>query len=228
MKSFPGKVVLRPWVLAARRVRRREWSIVDLAFARPSYSQFGEDLVLATLLADSPPGRYVDVGAFDPHHYSNTYLLHRRGWRGINIEPVPAHHAELARHRTKDVNLPLAVDAVPGQVQINVSGTFSGIVNDAYPWGLTGTTVAVQAQPLSTSLAEHLAPGEAIDLLSVDCEGADLVVLQSHDWDRNPTRIVVVELHEAHHITELLQGKGYVLHARAGLSGVFVRDTPAA
>ena len=53
-----------------------------------SYSQFGEDAVLQHLLKKST-GTFVDIGAYHPVLYSNTYAFYRRGWSGIVIDPNP-------------------------------------------------------------------------------------------------------------------------------------------
>ncbi len=53
---------------------------------RTSYGQFGEDAVVQAMLK-SREGFYVDVGAFDPVLYYNTYALYRSGWFGIVIDP---------------------------------------------------------------------------------------------------------------------------------------------
>ncbi|MFH1178148.1 MAG: SAM-dependent methyltransferase, partial [bacterium] len=46
------------------------------------YSQFGEDIVLEKIFSGKNNGHYVDIGAHHPKRYSNTYLLHKRGWSG--------------------------------------------------------------------------------------------------------------------------------------------------
>ena len=75
-----------------QRVKQRLLRLVDRARASDGtrfYSQTGEDAILAHLLFDHDCGFYVDVGAFHPIQYSNTYYFYRRGWTGINIEPTP-------------------------------------------------------------------------------------------------------------------------------------------
>jgi hypothetical protein len=54
---------------------------------RISFSQFGEDLLLLSYFEkfDHRSGVYVDVGAFSPFLLSNTLLLYKLGWRGINV-----------------------------------------------------------------------------------------------------------------------------------------------
>ena len=51
------------------------------------YSQFGEDKILNELISkDFINGFYVDVGCFHPKKHSNTYMLFKRGWYGVNID----------------------------------------------------------------------------------------------------------------------------------------------
>src|SRR5262249_13385658 len=52
-------------------------------------------------------------------------------------------------------------------------------------------TRTIECRPLQAVLDEHL-PGEEIDLLSVDCEGFDLIALQTLDFSKvRPTAILV-------------------------------------
>ena len=51
------------------------------------YSQFGEDKILNEIIPKKlKNGFYVDVGCFHPKKYSNTYMLYKKGWKGINID----------------------------------------------------------------------------------------------------------------------------------------------
>ena len=52
---------------------------------KKTYSQFGEDMVINEFFVDFI-GRYVDVGCYHPIKYSNTALLHKKGWSGVNID----------------------------------------------------------------------------------------------------------------------------------------------
>src|SRR5436190_4598420 len=155
---------LRPVVLIARKVRREPPRLNDLAWSQPrSFSQFGEDRWLLRHFADQVSGFYVDVGAFHPFNGSNTHLLHRRGWRGINLEPVPAALADLQRHRPDDINLPYAVSTTPGSVRFAALGTFSGIDDELHLWrDMQGEHITVEARPLAELLDEHMPPGRTI------------------------------------------------------------------
>lgn len=53
------------------------------------YSQNGEDFLMWKLFDYIDTGFYIEVGAFDGIHFSNTYSFEKLGWKGICIEPHP-------------------------------------------------------------------------------------------------------------------------------------------
>ena len=87
-------------------------------YANCSFSQFGEDLLVVAALETA--GRkgtayYVDVGAYDPVWYSNTLLLSKMGWKGINIDPNPHNAKKFLALRPRDINLEMAVAPTQGR-----------------------------------------------------------------------------------------------------------------
>jgi hypothetical protein len=46
-------------------------------------------LILRRIFEHKQKGFYVDVGAYHPFLFSNTYIFYLRGWRGINIDATP-------------------------------------------------------------------------------------------------------------------------------------------
>jgi FkbM family methyltransferase len=227
VRNFPGKSALRPWVLAARRTRRGDLRLADLAYGYPSFSQFGEDRAIEQLFADrAGPGFYVDVGAFHPYGGSNTYLLYRRGWRGINIEPVPALCAEIRKRRPRDLTLQLAVADTPGTAEFLSNGSFSGLADEHHLGGLEGERIIVETRTLADVLAQYLPADQPVDVLDVDCEGHDLVVLQSNDWSRFRPRVILAEWFQGTEIPDYLSGLDYELNARMRVTGIFTDRQP--
>jgi FkbM family methyltransferase len=204
---------LRPYRQIATRIRAERPNLHLIAFGRSSFSQFGEDQFLARRFAAQPEGFYVDVGAFHPFSWSNTCLLYRRGWRGLNIEPDPEAISLFERHRPRDLNVQLAVSSTPGEARFARSGEYAGIENEHYLWpDRDAPRIVVATQPLAAILEERLPPGQQIDLLDVDCEGLDLDVLQSNDWQRFRPTVVFAEAHDhdsAARITSLMLSVGY-------------------
>ena len=72
-------------------------------------SQFGEDKRIIKLFDKDKKGIYVDVGCFHPIRQNNTYLMHRLGWSGINIDLNPLSIELFNIARPKDINICAAV-----------------------------------------------------------------------------------------------------------------------
>jgi FkbM family methyltransferase len=160
-----------------------------------SYSQNQEDVLLARVFAGRPHGLYVDVGAHFPVIDSVTEHFYRLGWRGINIDPLPAAYAELCQVRVRDINLNLAIAEAEGEATFYALDGYSTLVADVATLhrqaGLAPRATTTRTRPLAAVLADHGV--EHIDFLKVDVEGAELAVLASNDWHRFRPSLVLVE-----------------------------------
>ena len=212
-----------------------EWS-------RLSYAQEGEDLVLARELGARPAGFYVDVGAHHPFRFSNTYLLYRRGWRGICVDPLPGTQKLFSRWRPRDLVLELGVSSTESTLKYYMFNepalnTFDATVareKDGLADYRVTSTADVEVVPLATLLDRHMPPGVAIDVLSIDVEGLDLVVLESNDWIKYRPNLIVAECLGTSlmtisddPITVFLSREGYEPFAKTGGSVVFRRVSPS-
>ena len=206
-------------------------------YGRTYYSQFGEDIVVSKLLHGST-GFYVDVGAHHPKRYSNTYLLFKRGWHGINIDANP-HTIDLFRNaRPRDKNLCIGVGAVEGSLEYYqfsdpAVNTFSS--DEARKWmdkdwiTFMGKK-AVPVLPLAAVLTKE-APIPHINFLSIDVEGMDFDVLGSFDWSGTKPDVIAIESHtfdSAHPkedkvVSFLVDKHQYALAAHVGPSLIFTR-----
>lgn len=192
-------------------------------WARLSYAQEGEDLLLDRLLTRQYKGFYVDVGAHHPKRFSNTHYFHMRGWRGINIEPNPAVHDLFVKMRRRDVNLQLGISEQVGELLYYefddpALNTFDEQLmreraSDT-PYRVIATRM-IKVEPLAAVLAVHLPSGQAIDFLSVDVEGMDLNVLRSNDWERFRPRCVVSEALNADLAPAVLVGNPLLAYMEA-------------
>lgn len=48
-----------------------------------NYSQLGQDIFALSVAKNKS---YIEIGAWKPEHYSNTYLLETNGWQGYSLE----------------------------------------------------------------------------------------------------------------------------------------------
>ena len=80
-----------------------------------SYAQTGEDVLLWRALRGETPGFYIDVGASEPELLSVTRAFYERGWRGIDVEPLPEQAEALRRARPENVVVEAAVGDAAGR-----------------------------------------------------------------------------------------------------------------
>ncbi len=208
------------------------------AFASHSYGQYGEDALVFRALKPSRHGFYVDVGAYDPLEGSNTFKLYQHGWRGLTIEPNPKPVWKFRLLRGGDTHLTMGVAANPETLKyyefdIAMLNTMDG--ERAMALAAEGHSIVrtrdIPCERLDAILAQH-APGKHIDLLNVDCEGADLAVLQTIDFVAHRPTVIVMEDLEAYYgmrndvgpsaIMTFMASRGYGPIARLVYSTVYV------
>jgi len=201
---------------------------------RISYSQFGEDLIATLLLGyERTEGLYVDVGCYDPIQWSNTWLFYQRGWSGLCIDPNPAAAQRWKDRRPRD-RFVQAGAGPRGMLHYMMYADFPAcnhLVTEADKEAAFRkepapiTSIPVEVIPLADLFEEHVGgSGNVIDLMCVDCEGMDLEVLKTNDFERFRPRVLIVEDSTekvAGDINVFLTGLGYVRVASMVLSAVY-------
>ncbi len=201
-----------------------------------SFSQFGEDVVVQSLLRKVHKGFYVDVGAFHPIQYSNTYLLYRHGWKGIAVDPSVRAEKLFKVFRPRDRFHTVGVgerEETVTYTEFDDPAYNTAHAEQALQWERAGRKIVkkenIQIMPLHSILAQENVT--AIDLLSIDVEGSDAEVLRSHDWGI-PTRVVVIEDHSfdvttpgRSEVYAFLHARGYVLRGLCGPSLIFEKKS---
>jgi FkbM family methyltransferase len=222
-----------------RILRRRQFplNLEEWREVRMSFSQLGEDSIIWHLLRENrnDHGIYVDVGAYHPTRYSNTLLLHKAGWRGVNIDPNPETVARFEAARPGDTNVCAAVSNLERHVDYLVySGNATNRIVEPSSNELASVLgedplrrIPMTTRTLSGILAETVPAGQKIDFLNIDCEGEDLSVLESLDWSRWSPRIVCVEAHGADNqqrVEQFMTARKYSLVAQMLVTFVFQRE----
>lgn len=176
-------------------------------------SQAGQDhWIFGEAFNEQRGGYFVDIGAHDGLHISNTYLLERRyGWNGLCIEANPTTFSILRRNRQATC-INVCLDERDGEVEFAMRGVLGGIVSpgldNAEREGI-GAVVRVKAVPLMTVFAQQQVPS-VIDYLSIDIEGAEERVLKGFDFDRYRINCLTIE-RPSMLLRQLFSENGYVL-----------------
>ncbi len=199
-----------------------------LGFAKTSFSQEGEDMILGKLLEGTEKGFFLDIGAHHPFRFSNTYSFYLKGWRGINIDAMPGSMVLFKKYRKEDINLEIPIAKEKKTIPFytfneSALNTFSEVL--AKERGVTKKIYQLEACPLSDILDKYMPSNiQNIDFMSVDVEGLDLEVLESNNWDKYKPRIIAIEsLVTANDIysslnsevTKFLETKNYSLCSKA-------------
>ena len=239
---MPGILALPLRIPFVRRAVRAVavWLRLDI-YARRSWSQEGEDLVLSRILEAETdcPRSYVDVGAHHPKRFSNTYFFYRLGWCGIAIEPNPELSQLFAQMRPRDIVVTCGVASKAGElsfIRFNEPALNTFDEGVAARWvGFKGYHIIerklVRVKPLSDILHGQDKLSKGIGILNVDVEGLDLEVLRGLDWNAYRPRFVLVEslasslsTIDTCPIYQFLREKDYELIARTKMT-FFYRDS---
>lgn len=176
-------------------------------------------------------GFFVEVGANDPEHMSQTWHLERLGWRGVLVEPQPALVQKL-RERRRAAVFGCACSS-PGDagkmLPFQVSGIHSSLNPNFFVAGARKEEVIdVPVRTLDDILEEAKAP-VPIDFLSIDVESHEIEVLAGLTLSRWRPRLILIEdpalglrLHR------LLRSQGYKWLRRSGINSWYVPADSAA
>jgi len=222
------------------RNRRQGWlSREEIRLARFSFSQFGEDLVIEELLNQMgiSHGFYVDVGAFDPVIGSNTLLLFKRGWSGVNIDVDERRIERFRRVRPRDWNLACGVSKVAGRKQFaryayaSMTRLIVGIDHRSVLGDPPLESFEADTRPLQAILEDSPFRGRPIDFLNIDCEGNELEVLESLDFTAYRPRLLAAEAIDRpaqEKIKEFANRHGYAMTHRLGFTWILISQTEVA
>ncbi|MDX1621249.1 MAG: FkbM family methyltransferase [Nitriliruptorales bacterium] len=200
-------------------------------------SQNGEDHLLLRAFEGQERGFFIDVGAFDGIHLSNTYVLEQLGWTGYCLEPAPDIFELLHRNRPGSICLPAAAGAARGETMLfrdptrllssidNENRTVANYEGAKPELGLDQDGVEPVAVPVTTVddvLRKH-APPPTIDLISIDVAGGERQVLDGFDLTLHRPRVLVIAAASAAARTDLIDhlAKAGYTHCRDMASSLF-------
>mmetsp|Transcript_40161 Transcript_40161/g.85499 ORF Transcript_40161/g.85499 Transcript_40161/m.85499 type:complete len:338 (-) Transcript_40161:146-1159(-) len=153
---------------------------------------------------------FVDLAANHAVQLSNTLLLEKNGWEGLCLEPNPMYWYGLASFRTCTV-VGAFVGGTPDEdgKKIDVilsNGVFGGIVGE----GMDNTQRGEEKRNL-VSIAKVFKETNVpvvIDYLSLDVEGAELLVMQNFPWEQYKFKFMTIE-RPKDVLVDLLGSHGY-------------------
>jgi FkbM family methyltransferase len=163
-------------------------------------SQFYQDLFVSYTLKDKKNGFFVEFGACDGVHLSNTYFLEKQlNWIGILSEPAKIWHQSLSLNRNCTINKDCISPFSGYEVDFSettrpeLSTVDNYLKNDLHASRrIVNSNYKVNTLSLNDLLLENNAPKE-IDFVSIDTEGSEIEIIQQFDFKKYHIKIVIIE-----------------------------------
>ena len=166
-----------------------------------SFSQEGEDKFLLGYFKDRVNGFYIDVGAFHPYRINNTYLLYKKGFKGINIDISATSIDFFDLARPDDVNLNVgASDKFEEKIffskkNLSFHNTLSKSLAESHiqtePFK---KKYSILCKTLDEIIEKTKFSNEIIDFLNIDAEGYDYQVLLGLNLKRYSPKVICIEI----------------------------------
>ena len=201
------------------------------------FSQGGEDIVVSNLLAkETTKGKFVDIGAYHPFRFSNTFLLYLQGWRGVNVDANPAAIDLFKQARPDDLSFQALVSDKVEQIRYfrfeegAWNTTNPAVVELLANRGQAGTKLIGEetytTQTVNSILEQHVGTGK-FDFLNIDVEGLDERIFFSIDFKRFRPKVIAIEIGidawNAEPMKSFLEQQGYQPHSQCYLSAILLR-----
>ncbi len=208
-------------------------------YAKATYSQCGEDIIIDHILGDRIPfPTYIDIGAHHPWNLNNTALFYLRGGRGINVEPDPYFYDLLSSERKKDINLNIGISDTTEAKDFYIMSaptlnTFSKEATEKFEKNEGYSIMEVkkiEVDTLTGIIDKHF-NGKHPDMLSIDVEGLEFEILKTVNFEKDPPKVVCLEtisFSDTGHgikdqkLIEFVCSKGYINYADTNINTIFV------
>ena len=209
-----------------------------------SYSQAGEDKIIEFILSylgEKNIGlSYLDIGCNDYKSLSNSYVLYKKGVRGVLIDANPIYIDEIKMYRPEDIVLNCGIGAKNSEKMkfyiLNTPGLDSfdlESIKEAQrqtPWIEIVDEIEVPVYTLDEIYEKYFASVPTI--VSLDVEGLEMDILKSTNFEKYRPYIFIIETIEyrekisvtnkRNDIINLMFENDYIEYAFTGVNSIFI------
>ena len=170
----------------------------QIFYKKNYYSFSGVDVVIGNIFKDKDIGLYIDVGCQHPVKNNNTYILNKKGWKGINIDLDKDNIDLFNISRPNDENINIAISNKISEVELFFYHKKSPIntidkKTSNYQQAKVTEIKKVNTNTLDNVISKTKYKNSKFDFLSVDVEGHELQVLEGFDFNLYSPDVIVVE-----------------------------------
>ena len=195
---------------------------------KKTYSQCGEDSFITKFFEKQKKGIYLDVGAFNPIKYSNTYLLYKMGWNGTNVDLNQTSIDLFNIVRPNDRNICAAISDKEEKVKVSIENIFSPLntISLNRSKKLNSKSIKKNSYYIKSKKINKIVKNR-FDFLNIDVEGFDIKVLKSIKLNFYKPKLICIEILNSRKFVSLkkyLNKRNYVYIKKMGPSYFFRRN----
>tara|TARA_Y100001970_G_scaffold293695_1_gene442427 strand:+ start:6217 stop:6858 length:642 start_codon:yes stop_codon:yes gene_type:complete len=206
------------------------------------YSQYQQDeIIFERFFKSQTKGFFLDIGAMDGIHCSNSKFFEDLGWDGLLIEPNPSQIPILKTNRDWEI----IQKAVVSNSELSFETKFQPFPTGAWGQGLAGIPSKYHPNHIERILFEEhqgliknipewidvetvtvkelfsLCPSN-IDILSLDIEGNELEILKSINFENYTIKVITVENnYYGNEIQDFMISKNFNLFCTTGCDEIY-------
>tara|TARA_Y100000996_G_scaffold118280_1_gene88184 strand:+ start:304 stop:1008 length:705 start_codon:yes stop_codon:yes gene_type:complete len=173
-------------------------------YTKKSYSISNVDLIIDRMFSKIEKGVFIDLGCNHPIKFNNTYLLYKRGWRGINIDLDQKSIEEFNKIREKDYNVQSLVSSKSNKEKdifyYHSRSAINTVSEELIKYRNTDKN-KIQVLKQKTETLENIIErspykNKKIDLLSIDIENHEYEALKNFNFSKYKIQVIVIEIHD--------------------------------
>jgi hypothetical protein len=167
-------------------------------YRKISYSISNVDLIINRIFSKIRKGVYIDLGCNHPIKYNNTYLLHERGWTGINIDSDLTSIKIFNQFRKKDLNIQALVSSTEKKIKYffyHNRSALNTVDKDLVKLRKTKPKkiIITKTSTLNEIIEKSPFQKKKINLLSIDIENHEYEALKKFNFNKYKIDLIVTE-----------------------------------
>ncbi len=173
-------------------------------YTKKSYSISNVDLIINRMFSKKNNGIFIDLGCNHPIKFNNTYLLYKRGWRGINIDLDKKSIEEFNKIRNKDYNLQSLISSEPDEEKeiyyYHSRSAINTVSEELIKYRKTDKNkikvIKQKTETLENVIERSPFKNNSIDFLSIDIENHEYEALKNFNFNKYKIQVIVTEIHD--------------------------------
>ena len=173
-------------------------------YTKKSYSISNVDLIINRMFSKINNGVYIDIGCNHPIKFNNTYLLYKRGWKGINLDLDEKSISEFNILRPKDHNLKALISTeenIEKEIffyhdRSAINTVSKNLISHRKTKIEEIKIIREKTTTINRIIENSPFQDKKINLMSIDIEDHEYEALKNFNFDKYKVDCIVTECHD--------------------------------